>query len=61
MSAISTETPKLSSSNIHVTMTEKKLWTVRTDDDEENDTFSSYVALDDVNVFEAAPYWRTSI
>ena len=35
-------------------MTEKKLWTVRTDDDEENDTFSSYVALDDVNVFEAA-------
>ena len=24
------------------------------DDDEENDTFSSYVALDDVTVFEAA-------
>ena len=32
-------------------LTEKKLWT---DDDEENDTFSSYVALDDVTVFEAA-------
>ena len=27
------------------------------DDDEENDTFSSYVALDDVTVFEAAVNW----
>ena len=32
-------------------MTEKKLWT---DHDEENDTFSSHVALDDITVFEAA-------
>ena len=28
------------------------------DDDEENDTFSSYVALDDVTVFEAADLER---
>ena len=33
-------------------MTEKKLWTMMID--EENDMFSSYVALDDVAVFEAA-------
>ena len=31
-------------------MTEKKVWT---DDDEENDTFSSYVPLDD-DIFRAA-------
>ena len=34
--------------------TGKKLW--KMDDDEENDTFSSYVALDDVTVFEAAEF-----
>ena len=34
-------------------MTEKKLRT-NDDDDEENDTFSSYVALDDVTIYDAA-------